>query len=134
MGPKFARWFVFGVLIALLPILVDFIVKRSEWSQPSLNDLLGRGELLLISAGLCSAAIGELLGTGSKFATLKIISGGGCLLVLASASLSYANLAGKMSKNIIFSADVVSHDSLIIYLVGVVASASCVILAELAPQ
>jgi hypothetical protein len=139
MGPfsamivRFARWFVFGVVLALLPIIADFLIRRIDGGDPMLAVLLGRGELHLVTAGLCSSAIGELLGTGKSLAFFKIFSGGSCLGILFCASFAYAHIAERLSASAQISTNVVCHDSLILYLGGVIAGACSVILAELAP-
>jgi hypothetical protein len=133
MVVRFTRWFVFGVALALLPIIADFLIRRIDGGGPVLADLLGRGELHLITAGLCSSAIGELLGTGKGLAFVKIFSGGSCLAILFCASFAYAHIAERLSANAAISLDVVCHDSVFLYVGGVIASACCVILSELAP-
>lgn len=124
---------MFGFVLALLPIIADFLIRRIDRGSPILADLLGRGELHLITAGLCSSAIGELFGTGRRYAFFKILSGGSCLGILSCASFVYAHIAQRLAALAPISVDVICHDSIVLYVGGVIASACSVVLANLDP-
>ena len=66
MGIRSTRWLIFTVGLGLLPILANALiaVARRAFDDPSiwavLMVLFGRGELLILAAGLTATAIGDL--------------------------------------------------------------------------
>ncbi len=133
MSARLFRWLIFGVVVALLPLIVAYVSRRTDGLVPVWTELLGRGELLLICAGVCSAAYGEVLGTGSELRAFKILAGGICLMALLVSALVYAHITERVASNAPIAMDVICHDSLFLYIVGVAASTACVVLAEVAP-
>jgi hypothetical protein len=100
MGAKLARWFVFSVLIALLPICFTYVYMLTDGKSPSLPDVLARGELLLISVALAADALGDLIASGPSNVGFKIAAGGGCLLTIVFASLYFAVVSTKAAANV----------------------------------
>jgi hypothetical protein len=94
---KLLKWVIFSVLIALVPIGITFLNQTSEDGAPAwlvvAKRVLSHGELLLISAAIAADAVGDLIGAGKESLTLKILSGGACVLIILSASLWYSNIA-----------------------------------------
>ncbi|MBS0662591.1 MAG: hypothetical protein JSR48_04960 [Verrucomicrobia bacterium] len=133
MSARLYRWLIFGVVVALLPLITAYVSRRTDGLDPAWTEQLGRGELFLICAGVCSAAYGEVLGTGSGLRAFKILAGGICLIALLVSSSIYAHITERVANNAPIAMDVICHDSLFLYLIGVAASAACVVLAEVAP-
>lgn len=109
-----SRWFFFGVLCSILPLIAKFLVQLSvkpEHESVLLQSLLERGELLIVSAAIAAEAIGTLVGSGSEFKLLKIIAGGCCLCSLFCASLWFAGIPADVSIN----RGVVAVGSLVIF-------------------
>jgi hypothetical protein len=72
---KFLRWVIFGVIVAVVPLVfayVNLMVKGT----PDLVKVLGGGELLIVISAICAGGVGELIGSGDEYQTAKIISGG----------------------------------------------------------
>lgn len=133
MRIRIIRWLIFGVLIALLPLLFSLVSRRNDGQNFAVAAMLGRGELLLVIAGLCSAACGEIIGTGREWPALKIAAGGSALVILSLATSSYAHIATRIAGNFPVAVETICHDSLWLYAAGFLASAGCVVLAEVAP-
>ena len=82
MVENLMRWFVFSVLVALLPLVLNALIVATDAEPFSLVQLVARGELLIIAAALCAGAIGDLIGRGTQRASAKIVAGGACVMLL----------------------------------------------------
>lgn len=87
---RLVRWFIFSVLIAVTPLFISYLGFRLDRKEPSLYLVTARGELLLISTTIASTAVGELLPSGRRYATRKLVAGGGCVLLVLLSSLFFA--------------------------------------------
>jgi len=130
MTEKLIRWFLFGVVIALLPIIFNSLRLFTHGGSLTFGQLVGRGELLLVTAGISAKAIGELIGSSTSMKIPKIIAGGVSLVILALASLYFADVAATYANNQTLDLSVISRMSLILFLTAVVSGGSCVALAE----
>ena len=130
ISEKLVRWLVFSVAISLLPLVFNFLRAYGRGATPSLIDLNAHGELLLISAAIAAAAIGELVASGGRYQIAKIIAGGGCVLVLAVASLWFADISAPTSSGALVDYVRVSNASTVVFMFTVISSASCVVLSE----
>jgi hypothetical protein len=92
---KLLRWFIFSVLIALVPLAVSYLGLRLDRQEPSLYLLTERGELLLISTAIASAAVGELIPAGRARAIRKLIAGGSCILLIMLSSFAFAAIQAR---------------------------------------
>lgn len=126
MKVKLARWVIFSVMIALLPLLFTYIYFLTINKLITLEALLARGELLLISVALAADAMGGLIASGKERPILKIMSGGGCLVSAFFASLYFAAVSSNTGVN----ASWVFWTSVIIFVLVLIAGASCKLLAE----
>jgi hypothetical protein len=66
---RIVRWFMFSVLISLVPLALTYFGLRLDQRPVRLEMLVARGELLLICTTLGAAALGELF-PGSPLAGL----------------------------------------------------------------
>jgi hypothetical protein len=78
VAQRLVGWFIFGVIIALLPIVLSYHAQTDRDIDPGLTTLLGRGELLVISAVMTAGAVGELVGkeVGTRRVLLKLMAVG----------------------------------------------------------
>ena len=90
---KLVRWCMFSVLIALAPLAASYFSLQVDRREPSLEMLLGRGELLLICATIAAAAIGELIPTGREMPVRKLVAGGSCMAVVVASSRYFADMS-----------------------------------------
>lgn len=89
---KLARFLLFSVGVALVPIL--FRCMPSPTGQPArtLADAVAHGELLLVGVGAAATALGEMLGTGRPHDLRHLVAGGMCNLTVIAASLYFAGI------------------------------------------
>lgn len=92
---KLIRWFIFSVLSALVPLAIGYLGLRLDRQEPSLERVTARGELLLISSTIASAAVGELIAGGRDRATQKLLAGGSCMLLVLLSSLFFAAIQAR---------------------------------------
>ena len=92
---KLVRWFMFSVLISLAPLAASHFSLQFDRREPSLESLVGRGELLLICATIAAAAVGELIPTGRDKPLRKLIAGGACMVIVVASSLYFAITHGR---------------------------------------
>jgi hypothetical protein len=96
---KLIRWYIFSVLIALAPLLVGYLTLSLDRGVPALYLLTARGELLLISTTISSAALGEMLPGGRGSAVPRLIAGGSCVLLVVLSSLFFAAIQARPDPN-----------------------------------
>jgi hypothetical protein len=58
---KVMHWLFFGVIFAVMPILAGMLINASRGEGIGFWNLIGRGELLIVTAGLAAAAAGQIL-------------------------------------------------------------------------
>jgi len=130
MTAKLSKWFMFSVVMALLPVLFNFFFLLATARAPTLTGLTGNGELLLIAAALSSVAIGELIDSKTEKRVWKIIAGGSSVVVLATASLFFAMVATMNDGDGAYDSGIVALASLTIYIVSVTCSGASMMIAE----
>lgn len=94
MIERLIRWLLFSVLFAAPPILINILVAYVSLGKSQTYVLFERGDLLLVTAGISAAAIGEVVGeafvAGRHRRIAKIIAGGSCLLILVISVMMFA--------------------------------------------
>ena len=129
LSAKLAKWLVFSVLLGLLPIAFNYLRVLTRSGDPTLESLLGKGELLLIAASISAAALGHLIGSGKDWMVAKIFAGGGAVIVLGLASLYFADIAAAhVSQQL--NPGVIAGSSQLFFLFAVLAGAGCIALEE----
>ena len=126
---RLAKWLIFSVLLALLPLAYNYLHVLTRNGSPSLDVLLGKGELLLVAASISAAAVGSLIGGSKKWLIAKVFAGGGSVLLLGLASLYYVDVAVP-TPGVTLNASVVAKASLLFFAFSVVSGAGCVALEE----
>lgn len=131
MKAKFARWVIFSVLLALVPLGFSALARWTRKQPADLDSILSSGELLLVTVGIVGAAVGELIGTNRKrgWPTTEIVAAGMSLLILAVCSLYFADVAAARAAAHVVDGAVVTKVSLVLCSTGVVSSAICVLLS-----
>jgi uncharacterized membrane protein len=59
---KLVKWFLFSVVVALLPLIFAWLITAPK----GISQAISKGELFIISATICAAAIGDLIGKAKK--------------------------------------------------------------------
>jgi len=127
MNTKFIRWILFSVILSLLPLFFLWLVNLAyENRDSSMEALVSRGELMLVTAILCATVIGDLIGHNSKNKIILLFFGFiSVFLMLVSSSLytlfAYPDLmAEKITDGYVF------NTSVIVYVAALVSSSVCV--------
>ena len=123
---KLVRWFMFSVLISLVPLALTSFSLWLDKREVHLEMLLARGELLLISTTLGAAAIGELLPGGGENATGKLFAAGTSLVGLVVCSLYFAAIQSRTAPD----AGAIMTASIWLFAGMLVASGSCLYFAH----
>jgi hypothetical protein len=127
---KAARWLIFSVTISLVPLIFTAISLASRGNSFDLIDIIGNGELLLISTALCAASVGELFGTSPKYRTLKIVLGGIAVVLLMLAALNFADISAAKTSGTQIVPDVLKATSLYIFFSSIIVSGGCIVVSE----
>nr|VFJ48057.1 MAG: hypothetical protein BECKDK2373B_GA0170837_101954 [Candidatus Kentron sp. DK] len=132
MVAKLTRWFLFGAVIASLPIWFNLYRLIIPGSEPVMLLIAScsHGEPLLVSAAISGAALGVLLGSGSRMLVAKAVAGLGCAVVLVLASIGFAYVAGNPDRVLPLDPESIALASLAMLSFGIVSSGSCIALAE----
>lgn len=126
MAEKLTRWFIFGVVVSLLPFALAYLNLWASKKPAKIEDLLSRGELLLVSTAIGAAAIGELLGVKDTHALGKIIVGG-CSFVAVLMQMAWYACTSDASRGL--DGQYVARSSLVFFAVTLVCSFACLFLA-----
>ncbi len=126
MAEKLTRWFIFGVVVSLLPFALAFLNLWASKKPAKIEDLFSRGELLLVSTAIGAAAIGELLGIKDTHALGKIIVGGFSFVTVLTQMAWYA-YASDASRGL--DGRYVAKFSIVFFVVTLFCSSACLFLA-----
>jgi hypothetical protein len=120
------KWFIFSVLLAIIPLGSTYIHLLTNNKAPDVSDLLAHGELALISFVLAAEGVGDLIASGKEKRNRKILCGGGCILAAIGASLYFADVSLNTQAN----PKVVFQVSLWIFAIAIVNSGMCKALVD----
>jgi hypothetical protein len=82
---KLVRWVFYGVVLAIVPILLRHIYTGKSW-----DIVLAKGDLLLTCTAIAGAAIGDITGSDFPRSALKTLVTGLLVTSLLAAALWYA--------------------------------------------
>lgn len=136
MAEKLVSWAIFSVVVALIPIFFNALRLHSRPGGPGPHTILDRGELLILTAALCAAAVGELLISPQVDGVVrvsKLVAGGAVILILLFSSLYYADVNAAHVAGARQNLKVVRTSSLVFFSVAFFACGSCVLLAQITP-
>ncbi|HEY0020637.1 MAG TPA: hypothetical protein VGC13_30340 [Longimicrobium sp.] len=121
---KLVRWFMFSVLVSLVPLALTYFSHRLDRRVVHLEMLVARGELLLICTTLGAAALGELFPSGRDNVIPKLLAAGTSLLGVLVCSFYFAAIQSRAAPNAIVNASVSLFAGML------VASGSCLYYAH----
>jgi hypothetical protein len=136
MVSRLARWFIFTVVISLMPFIMT---GCNLWTDGKIDDILRmwrygdllwpHGQLLLVATAIGADAAGGLIASSSgsglvKF--LKISSAGGCIILALASAWWYQ----KIQENFHHVAARVVEGTGVLFLITVCLSLFCKVLAE----
>jgi hypothetical protein len=125
---KIIRWLVFGVVLAVLPLIAKAASIALREAPLTSVGLVGGGELFLVASLLSARAIGELIGTNKDFLSLKLIAGGATLVILFLASFAYSEVS--TSAELLQHKDQIVSQSAIYFGCAIAGGLGCILLAE----
>ncbi|MFI7511848.1 hypothetical protein ACIBSS_34110 [Micromonospora aurantiaca] len=129
---KVIKWAFFGVAVALTPLFANFLIAQSRATAISYDTLVGRGELLLVAAGMGAAGIGELFGTEvNRMPSIRMVLGGCNILLVSLASLWFADIASAHQAKEFVEVGVVAEGSTFLFLCTLGVTACCIVVSEL---
>jgi hypothetical protein len=127
-----ARWFMFGVLTALVPILLNGLFMHSGTGSSTANLYalwlrnLGDGNLVLVACSICGSALGSLFGVESRNKIAHTALAGFTLSILMICIGFYGFLVRATSVQFGFAA----ATSLILFIVAIVLAIIAILLAR----
>ena len=87
------RWLFFGVALSFFPILAAEFALLMKGKPATLAAVLGDGALFIIAAGVAGGGAGEVLVDREHFKSLRTVSAGCCLILLAMSCVCYGCVA-----------------------------------------
>jgi len=121
------RWVFFSIIFGLFPFVLKALVVMSGDHKPlTLAMFIGHGELLLIITTLNAVAVGELFGVPSNSIAIHIV--GWCTVLLMALSAGYYAHVSVMNEKL--NVDIITNISLIMFLMTVVTTCSCMLFIE----
>lgn len=127
---RVTRWLLFSVLIALSPLIATYLILWTKGIHPNYSDIVGTGELYLVSIALCGAGIGDLLTSTRASPDAKLMSGGCTLFVLILSGWLYASGADARLHDDATDPAAISLISSVLFFMGLGSCGCCVALAE----
>ena len=83
------KFVVFGAVIGTLPFCASAYQLFVDGHNFTLPTVIGKGQLYLLSLGVCAAALGELLGCGLKARPSRALAGFACVVLLVWSGACY---------------------------------------------
>lgn len=128
---KLATWLIFGVVIAMTPFIFELLQLIDRGRDASLSAVLGSGQLLLVCAVIAAGAMGELVlvevASNRRFA--KLISIGGCVIVVIVASLWFGDISATLGSGEDPNPRTITNGSLAVFAATLMTSAACLVLS-----
>jgi hypothetical protein len=130
MIARLALWFFFTVLVAVSPVLCAWQNSSFDPQPHTLWEILGRGDLFLITCGLAAAAIGEVIASGTERITYKVVCAGACLVIVLFTASAYGRIADRVEFKMLFQPDAVAIRAIFYFIGTMIASTFCLALGQ----
>jgi hypothetical protein len=122
---------LFGVVVATAPLLASELSGLTNGNWIDINELLRRGELLLVATAISAAAIGELFGRNQNSMLIgRLLIAGGSVLVILASALWFADIASAHRHGEAVNAAAVAAGSLTIFAMAAILGACAMVVAE----
>jgi hypothetical protein len=129
---KVLRWLMYGVAFATLPVLLNLVLAVTRNSSLSWEQLLGQGELLLVSAGVAASGAGELSGESVPvLRRFQILLQGLAYIIVCLTSVWFADTANLLASQEQVNERAVAVGSLVIFGSSVLNGGCCVAVSRL---
>jgi hypothetical protein len=130
MLEKLVTWFVFSVVLALVPLFAAAAFQSSRAQPFDLRALVAQGELLLVAAGICAAATAELFGSSARLRALKLLVGGATIALLLFAAIYFASIVTARESKVALDVAVVYQTSIVVFVSAFFTAGACVTLSK----
>jgi hypothetical protein len=122
-GPRMIRWFIFIVVVALLPFVLDAVFQwlLPDRSKPTFISVLGKGHLFIAILAIAADGVSELVGFSSSHKVLVWITASCCFVIAVVAAGVYALAAATGSEE----STVLTEGSLWLFGITAVVSLAC---------
>lgn len=130
MAAALTLWLFFSVLMGASPVLLNGLRARINGELNWLIVVIGRGELLIVAAGLCGTGTGLLVASPAEPTAWKISLAGVTTLILFFSASLHADISAAYRRPRLIETPAVCQISLILYAMALLASTSCVIHIE----
>lgn len=128
----FIRWLLFGIVLAVLPVAVNWISLQTRDLDASHTVVLGSGELLLVSAVLGATATGDLMGARSRrFLVFRTMLTGFNVILMILASLWFADVAATIRADDKVDREFVAFGSLVVFATTIIICACSFVVTRL---
>jgi hypothetical protein len=127
------KWLLFSVVFALAPLIADYFfqsVHPTSGVAAPWQGVFIKGELLLVSAAISGAGVGELIGTGKDWLPFKLLCGGCCIVILFVAVALYSGIANDVRLGIDYDKAQLATRSIWIFIATLGAGFGCILMAE----
>jgi len=132
VATRLVKWVSFGIVLAVVPLLIDLNHLRYEHQGVAdWHEVIQRGQLMIVTAGIGGAAIGELVGSGKQWLAAKFVSGIICLLFICLSADAYGFVSQHLrTPTPGYNVGKVVSDSVCWFWWTVASSCGCVLLAK----
>lgn len=127
MPRSLLRWFLFSVLLALLPLGFAALAKNLDGELVSVFKLVSGGELLLVSVGITGAAVGDLLGRKRDNGNWELAAGWCSVVLVALTAFYYSRVDSVPTEHL----HRLVSGSLYIFVASIMAGAVCVLIGNM---
>ncbi len=128
---KLIRWTIFSVLLGVFPIGAALLSALTRQQSLLMADLIGKGELLLVTVVITAAAAGEGIGAETRrFRSTRILCVSLSILIVLVATYWFADIASAVAAGVVINVIAVTNGSIVVFLSGAVTAAACIVLSE----
>ena len=123
---RILKWLLFGVLCSLLPIgfvAIDFFANGKDFA---LANLIGNGELLLVTSGIAAAGLGELISESPKKSIGVMLTGASSLILIGVCSYSFSSVVSSQTPDV----NNITSGSIWVFFIAVFTTIVCFIQSE----
>ncbi len=127
IAERVVAWLFFSVLFALLPLAFNGGVLLVQGLQVNLTQLLSKGELLIVCAGIAAGATGEVLTSNINRRLTRILATSSCIIILALASFIFAYISSAAS--VPLNGAKIAELSITIFVLTLLTSTPCILMS-----
>ncbi len=125
---KLANWLMFGVLLALVPIIFDYLITYMSTGSNEISIFLSKGELFIVSVAISANACGSYIASKTDSYGLKPLITGSSIILIIISSLLFAAISTAYGQS--YDPVKIQFISVLMFLLNLGASAGCILLGD----